>query len=744
MRVIHLISGGDVGGAKTHILSLLDGLRRHTEVTLVSFREGPFSDEARELGIDTKVITARGLRAGLGELTDIVREGKYDIVHCHGSRGNLMGALLKRKYKAPLVTTMHSDYRLDYLGRPLGHLTYGMANRVALRSIDYFIGVSDPISELLIQRGFPPDRMFTIYNGLDFTLPPRDIDKTEFLRSCGLDIQDGDVVAGIAARLSPVKDISTLLRAMSIARERARNLRLIISGDGEIADQLKKQCSELGLDGCVCFAGWMSDMDAFYRCIDINLLTSLSETFPFVLTEGARMSRPTISSRVGGTPVLIDHGVNGLLFTPGDADELAGHLVTLAENGDLRAELGRRLNLKASTHFSLDLMIARQLDIYNTIMRRSEIKRRGRGGVTICGAYGRRNAGDEAILEAMIDEIRGIDPDISIRVMSRDPRWTRKTYRLRSIFTFNPFSLISSLRRSKVFISGGGSLIQDVTSRRSLWFYLYSITLARMCGCAVMMYGCGIGPVTRAFNRKLARRVIDRNVTAITLREDSSLEELRILGVTRPEMRLAADPTLALSPADSDAVDSALVSEGIPPDGNYICFALRRWPGFDRKCAEFGRAAVYAYEKYGLVPVFLPIEQQHDLEPGKAAASYTDCPHYIIKRPNQPRVVMGLMTRMSVVVSMRLHALVFAARCGTPLIGAVYDCKVSAFLRYIGQHLYEEFADITFESLCDLIDQAVLQLGDGEARREAVRKLAEIESVNVEVLSRLLDGQFTS
>ena len=84
----------------------------------------------------------------------------------------MMGALLRRATGLPVVTTVHSDYRLDYLGRPFSRLSYGTINTIALRLLDYRIGVSDAMTDLLISRGFDPDRLFTIYNGLDFTPAP--------------------------------------------------------------------------------------------------------------------------------------------------------------------------------------------------------------------------------------------------------------------------------------------------------------------------------------------------------------------------------------------------------------------------------------------------------------------------------------------------------------------------------------------------------------------------------------------
>ena len=141
MKVLHLISGGDTGGAKTHVHSLLSGLKDQIQVKMVCFIEGPFTQEARELGIDTQVIPGRNFLSVLRELTQMVEEGGFEIIYSHGARGNMMAALLSRRTKLPTVSTVHSDYRLDYLGRPASRLVYGTINTLALRKLDYRIEI---------------------------------------------------------------------------------------------------------------------------------------------------------------------------------------------------------------------------------------------------------------------------------------------------------------------------------------------------------------------------------------------------------------------------------------------------------------------------------------------------------------------------------------------------------------------------------------------------------------------------
>lgn len=738
MKVIHLISGGDSGGAKTHVHSLLQNLSQTIEVTMVCFMDGPFAQEARELGIPTVIFPGHDLLRICRKLKQFICDGGYQIIHCHGARGNLMGALLRRSTGLPVVSTVHSDYRLDYLGRPIARLIYGTTNTLALRQLDYRIGVSDAMVDLLISRGFDPDKLFAIYNGLDFSPRPISMERDAFLRSVGLEADGTCVIAGIAARLNPVKDVATLIRGFAKAHAVCPHLRLLIAGDGEDREMLGNLTRELGVEQQVCFAGWISDTDSFYHAIDINTLTSLSETFPYALTEGARAGLPTIASRVGGVPYLIEDGVTGLLFDAGDADALSHHLIALARDPKLRSHLGKRLYQKANDDFSLQSTLQRQLTIYETILRRQDRKCGKRDGVLVCGAYGRGNAGDDAILEAIVTELRRLDPDLPIWVLSRNPDSTRLTYRVNSIYTFHFPRFLWRMTKTKLYINGGGSLMQDVTSHRSLFFYLFTISAGKILGNQVLMYGCGIGPIFSQSNRSRAAHVLQKRVDAITLRDTHSREELRDMGVTEPDIILSADPTVILPPAPAPVVDGILEHEGLDPEGNYIGFTLRPWPGFKEKADIFAAAADYAYEKYGLTPVFLPIERRLDLGAIRQATSSMHAPYHIIENTGSSAHTIGLFSRMKVVVSMRLHALVFSASQGVPLVGVVYDQKISSFLSYIGQDLYTDLEELTLERLTKQIDAACARIDDHAFLTVGVDRLRHVEHRNTETAARLL------
>ena len=742
MKVIHLISGGDTGGARTHVHLLLKHLNHENEATLVCFTDGPFAQDAAALGIPTLVMGG-SLPTVLRRLRTMIREEGYELVHCHGSRGNLVGALLKPSVSVPVVSTVHSDPKLDYMGRPAARLIYGTLNQLAQRRMDYHIGVSDSMRELLIDRGFAPSRVFTIYNGVEFpeSAPQEPFDRQDFFRRVGLDAPEDAVVVGIAARLHPVKDLPTLLRAFASARAEHPKLRLLIAGEGQERDALEALAAELGVADDVCFAGWVNDMPAFYRAIDINALTSLSETFPYAITEGARERRCVVSSRVGGVPALITDGETGLLFEAGDAAALAAHLSALAASPELRERLGENLYQKAKAEFSAEATCRRQEAIYRRILRTEErLRTGGRFGVLICGAYGMRNAGDEAILNAVVSEMRGIDPEMPLTVMSRRVRETAKRCGVDAIYTFDFPRILRAMRRSELYLNGGGSLLQDVTSSRSLWYYLFTLWAARQRGCKVMMYGCGVGPIRRAGNRRRTARVVENCVDAVTLREESSLEELRALGVTKPEIVMASDPALSLPPIPAAETARLMKQMGMDPEGRYLCISLRRWPGIEDKLDLFAAAADHAWEAWGMQPVLLSVNPVQDDRTTERLRERIKAPCILAQESMDTAEVAGFIGRMQAVLAMRLHVLIFAASRAVPLAAVSYDPKVAAFLDYISQTNCLDYAALqSAEQLCALVDAAAT--ADRAALREATERIRAVEARNQETARRLLERE---
>ena len=151
MKVMHMISGGDSGGAKTHLFALLDKLCLKCDIVVACLMKGIFYEEILEKDIET-VLFEQKSRLDLSVVEDIrkfIAERKIDLLHVHGARANFIGMFLKNKINIPIVTTMHSDYLLDF-DSFLKKIIFTNLNKISLRKIDYFIAVSDNFKDMLI------------------------------------------------------------------------------------------------------------------------------------------------------------------------------------------------------------------------------------------------------------------------------------------------------------------------------------------------------------------------------------------------------------------------------------------------------------------------------------------------------------------------------------------------------------------------------------------------------------------
>lgn len=367
MKVLHLIGGGDVGGAKTHVLSLVKELGNYIDIKLISFRHGAFAEDAQAMGINVQVVNTGNIVSDIKNVINTAKDENFNIIHSHGAKANMIAVIAGHFVKIPTVTTVHSDYRLDYLRDKYKMFSFGLINTVALRFIDYYVAVSRNFRQMLIERKFNPDRIFTVYNGMDFSESVGAYSRAEFSKKYNLNLSDDDILVGILARLDPVKGVGTFLQAAREVIKHNPSVKFLIGGDGDERKSLEKKASELGITNNVFFMGWVKDNYEFMGNIDINVLTSLSESFPYVILEGTKCRRATVSSDVGGISDLIDDGENGFLFKPRDYRKLAEHILNLSYDKALRASMGEKLYQKAEQQFSLDNMCKTQLQIYDRV-----------------------------------------------------------------------------------------------------------------------------------------------------------------------------------------------------------------------------------------------------------------------------------------------------------------------------------------------------------------------------------------
>jgi polysaccharide pyruvyl transferase CsaB len=351
----------------------------------------------------------------------------------------------------------------------------------------------------------------------------------------------------------------------------------------------------------------------------------------------------------------------------------------------------------------------------------------------LSGYYGFGNAGDEAVLAAILDHLGERAPDGSRFVVTAgDPAATRalhgkRSHRVDAVPRQHPRQLVQAIRLCDVFISGGGSLLQDVTSLRNIVYYTSLIRFARFSRKPVMIYAQGIGPLIRPLSQKLARAAV-QSARAITVRDEDSKRLLQRIGVRR-NIEVTADPVWALAPADSPMHDERIGIGAIKGNPMTWGISLRPWPGYEynpehshtiadglRRAREAGDARFR----------FLPMQwsTDRDILDGLYEAGHDEL---VNTSGLHPRHIMAECGRCDVMIAMRLHALIFAAAQGVPCVAINYDPKVEALAHLMGAPLLQDLSASELAKLPNSVQSAQPMPAERlDALQHAARRNAEL------------------
>lgn len=707
MKVLHLISGGDTGGAKTHIINLLCGLKDKVDVKLVCFIDGLFAEDLKKHGIDVEVIEQRSRFdfSVVNKLKDLIESENYEIVHSHGARANLISYFLKKKVKAKFITTVHSDYLLDFKDSFYKNIVFTNLNKFALKRFDNYIAVSDSFKDMLVSRGFDKDKIFTIYNGI--FLEDRAIkDKESYLKEKNIAYKDKFIV-GILARLDKVKDHETFLRAAREVLDKDKSVIFLIAGDGQDKEHLLSLRKELALEDNVYFLGNETHPYDFLNAIDINVLCSLSESFPYVIMEGGSLKKATVASKVGGIPKIILDGETGKLFEKQDYKALAAHILDLKNNDDDRKKFGKNLYSRIIDNFTHIKMAEKHVDIYKKIVSKK---------IIMSGYFGFSNSGDDAILKSIIESFKSLNPYLNIKVLSKDPVLTEREYGVAAVDRFKFFDVRKSLKASDMLISGGGSLLQDKTSSRSIWYYLLIMKLAKRYKKKVFVYSNGVGPINKIFNRNITRRVLNK-VDYITLRDKDSYDFIKSIGVNNPNIKVLSDPVFNLKEASDESVREKFVINEVT-----VLVSIRSWIDDEKLIAELSKFLNYLIDE-GKNIVFMPMQTPRDTTISEKIAANLKSSK-IINEKYPVEILMSLMKNANFIVAMRLHAMIYAIHQNVPFIGLSYDPKTETLLKDFDESINIDVDAINYDDLL----KAYKYIKDN--REDFINKLSVINEEN--------------
>lgn len=362
-QVLQVRSSAGLYGAERMLLGLNHELNRagiHSRLLPINNYLAPAQElhqEALRLGEESVLLPCRGrfdFRT-VHALSSQIGDGKATLVHAHDYKSAFYALLATRGRNIPLVATVHGRVSTTKSLRLYGRLELSM-----LRRFDAVVSVSDAQVRELADARIPATRIHRIDNGIAFPAPPAPARTREEL---GLPAS-GYLFAAVG-RLSPEKDVSTLIKAFAVAAKAHPNALLVVVGDGPERGMLEEMVREIGLSHRIHFLGVRTDMERIYPIIDCIVLASLSEGMPLVVLEAMACALPVIATRVGQVPALLANSEHGILVAPGDAEGLAQALLARLATPDLHDE--RALAHVRSRH-SARAMSMRYRDLYRELL----------------------------------------------------------------------------------------------------------------------------------------------------------------------------------------------------------------------------------------------------------------------------------------------------------------------------------------------------------------------------------------
>lgn len=726
----------DIGGAETHVVELAKELKRKGINPIVTSNGGAYEAELREAGIKHYCVPLQNknplnMVKSVFLLKKIIKDENIDLVHSHARIPSFILGKLHKRMKFPFVTTAHWVFNTKW---GLKYLTDWGEKTVA---------VSEDIKTYLMDNyGVAEGDIQVTINGIDTDKFSPDTDKTEMMRELG--IVDTDTVIVYVSRLDESRSLvaKQLINVIPDTDKLVENLKVVIVGGGDdfanVERMAKDVNSKLGRD-CIVLTGPRTDINRLVAPADLFIGVSRAAL------EAMAAEKPVIIAGNEGYIGLFDEtkldvGIDTNFCCRGCAESREELLLddikrffamTVGERGEL-ARYGREL---IKREYSVSRMADDTIKVYNWALEKKD-------EILISGYYGFKNSGDDALLEAVIHDIKEFKPSPNITVLSANPKETEERYRVRAINRFNVFSLLKHMKNAGLLISGGGTLIQDATSTQSLIYYIAVIRLALRKGVRVMSYANGIGPLTGKRNIKMAAKTLNR-VDVITLRDPGSKQMLDEIGVTKPIIRVTADPVFGIEKFSKRRGREILERFGAGKDcGKIVGVSVRKTRDTDITFeSAVAKVCDYVSAKYGCRIVFIPMQVNKDEQISRNIMDRMTMPSMIINKRLGISDMISVISATEACIGMRLHSLIYASIGNVPVMGISYDPKIKGFMDYTSQKLCIDINDFNEETGIALADELFAKYDDikvqlGESYDMLVGKARENGKIAVELYEK--------
>jgi glycosyltransferase involved in cell wall biosynthesis len=295
-------------------------------------------------------------------------------VHTHNSKAGFLGRLAAKLAGVPVIVhTVHGFAFHDE--EPLWRqVLFRNLERLGSLWCDKMIFISQPLIDWALgDHIVVEEKIVKIYSGIqvDKFHPVKSEEKNR-IRS-KWELRQEEAVVGMVSKLWEGKGHHVLIEAFKLVREKIKDAKLVIVGEGYLYDELFRMVDTNGLRESVLFTGFQMDVSEIIATFDVAVLPSFFEGMGRVILEAMAMEKPVVASRVGGIPDLIDEGINGLLVRPGDVRELAHALEKVLSNKGLAKKMGREGRKRIQAQFSADIMVLSIEKLYRELLGRKGI-----------------------------------------------------------------------------------------------------------------------------------------------------------------------------------------------------------------------------------------------------------------------------------------------------------------------------------------------------------------------------------
>lgn len=324
VKVLHLINGEHFSGAE-RVQDLLGMAMPQFgyEVGFACVKPDKFPNVRNSVGceiFETKMKSKFDFWCA-SRVAKVARENNFRLLHAHTPRTLLIGQLAARKLGCPLVYHVHSPVGRDS-DRGFVNKINTMMEAWSLKKVDRLICVSNSLSSYMQELGNPADKITVVSNGVQAIndLPEREPPVDPW-------------TIGTMALFRPRKGTEVLLKALAILKAENINVRLRAVGPFETPEyekEIMQQVDQLGVGDMIDWMGFQTDVNLQLRAMDLFVLPSLyGEGLPMVVLEAMANAVPVVASRVEGIPEAVRDGIDGLIFEPADANDLANKLKSM-------------------------------------------------------------------------------------------------------------------------------------------------------------------------------------------------------------------------------------------------------------------------------------------------------------------------------------------------------------------------------------------------------------------------------